>query len=184
MSSADRRTQLLDVAADIVSAGGERALTIEAVVAKAEVHRPIVYRHFENAEALLDGARAGVGRAAPGHPRGGRRSGSGSSPPGRGRGVDGIVRSSPLLMSIVPAKPSAPLLADGRRKQQNAPAVKFLVGELVEEGLTGTDAEIVAVALFHALSGIVQLWGEEDQPPRRHRSLHLDRRRRSRGLPT
>ena len=161
MSSADRRTQLLDVAADIVSAGGERALTIEAVVAKAEVHRPIVYRHFENAEALLDAVlerelaelhRATLVAVAD----------QVGFAPRLQAAVEAwmeLFARSPLLMSIaLVRKPSAPLLAT-RRKQQNASAVKFLVGELVDEGLTETDAEIVAVALFHALSGIVQLWG-------------------------
>ena len=54
VGAAERRAQLLEVAADIVSAGGARALTMDAVAVKAGVHRPVVYRHFENADAMLD----------------------------------------------------------------------------------------------------------------------------------
>jgi AcrR family transcriptional regulator len=53
LSAADRCTQLLEVAADIVAAQGLQGFTMEAVAAKSGVTRPILYRHFADADALV-----------------------------------------------------------------------------------------------------------------------------------
>jgi AcrR family transcriptional regulator len=51
--SSERRVQLLLLAADIVAREGASALTMERVAARAEVTKPIVYRHFANRTALV-----------------------------------------------------------------------------------------------------------------------------------
>jgi AcrR family transcriptional regulator len=53
MAKADRRSQLLDVAADLVVARGPAAVTIERVAAEADVSRALAYQHFDNAEEVL-----------------------------------------------------------------------------------------------------------------------------------
>lgn len=58
LSGADRRTQLLDVARDIVAADGYPALTIDRVASQSGVTRPVVYQQFKDlvglTTALLD----------------------------------------------------------------------------------------------------------------------------------
>jgi AcrR family transcriptional regulator len=49
----DRRNRLLDVAADLVSAGDIEAVTMDAVAERAGVSRPLVYKHFANRTELL-----------------------------------------------------------------------------------------------------------------------------------
>jgi AcrR family transcriptional regulator len=53
MSSADRRVQLLALARSILREGGLDALTMDALAAKANIGKPVIYRLFENRDALL-----------------------------------------------------------------------------------------------------------------------------------
>ncbi len=53
MSSADRRVQLLDLARELLISGGLDALTMDALAFRAGVGKPVVYRHFENRDAVL-----------------------------------------------------------------------------------------------------------------------------------
>jgi AcrR family transcriptional regulator len=162
VGAAERREQLIDAAADIVSAAGVDALTMEAVVAKLGVHRPIVYRHFANAEMLLDAVverELGVLRES------------------TEKAVDGVVgfearmhaavsvwmeqfARSAGLMSIGLVRPPSNDALRAHRREQNRRSMAFIVREFGAEGVTGADAEIAGAALLHALVGIVQLWGQ------------------------
>lgn len=53
MSRVDRRGQLLDVAADLVTSRGPGAVTIERLAAEAGVSRALAYQHFDNADEVL-----------------------------------------------------------------------------------------------------------------------------------
>lgn len=53
MTKADRRAQLLDVAAALVIDRGPAAVTIERVAAEADVSRALAYQHFVNADEVL-----------------------------------------------------------------------------------------------------------------------------------
>lgn len=75
LSGTDRRAQLLDVARDIVAAGGYPALTMDRVAVESRVTRPVVYQQFTDLSglvtALLDResaiAFAGIGSVAGAH---------------------------------------------------------------------------------------------------------------------
>jgi AcrR family transcriptional regulator len=53
MSSADRRVQLMTLARKMLLDGGLDALTMDALALKAGIGKPVVYRLFENRDALL-----------------------------------------------------------------------------------------------------------------------------------
>jgi AcrR family transcriptional regulator len=53
MSRVDRRGQLLDVAAELVTGRGPAAVTIERLAGEAGVSRALAYQHFDNAEEVL-----------------------------------------------------------------------------------------------------------------------------------
>ena len=160
VSAAERRAQLLDVATDLVASGGVRALTMDAVAAKAGVHRPVVYRHFENAEAILD---AVVERELAG-----LRSVTDAAVAGvvgleaRLRAavtawMDAFARAAPTLnVALVDTPSTGPLKA--RRVRQNQASMRFLVAELRAGGLSPPDADVLAAVLLHGLVGLVALW--------------------------
>jgi len=49
----DRRTALVDAAAALVAEGGVDAVSMESVASRADVSRPLVYKHFANRHELL-----------------------------------------------------------------------------------------------------------------------------------
>lgn len=162
VEAAERREQLIDAAADIVSAAGVKALTIEAVVAKLGVHRPIVYRHFANADELLDAVVERELRAL--------RTSSQDAISGA-VGFEDRMRAAvsawmehfarnASLMSIGLVRPPSTEALKARRREQNDRSMQFIVAEFTTEGVTGVDAEIAGAALLHALAGIVNLWGQ------------------------
>jgi AcrR family transcriptional regulator len=72
MSAADRRTQLLDLARDIVADEGFSALTIDRIARAAHVSRTVIYQQFMDLPRLMDAlldresaiAFAGIGSVA------------------------------------------------------------------------------------------------------------------------
>jgi len=54
LSALERREQLLDVAKELVGERGFHGVSIEAVAARAEITRPIVYHHFGDLSGLLE----------------------------------------------------------------------------------------------------------------------------------
>lgn len=54
LSAAERRDQLLDVTKELVGEQGFHDLSVEAIVKRAGVTRPVFYAHFENLDALLE----------------------------------------------------------------------------------------------------------------------------------
>ncbi len=54
MSAPQRRDQILDVTAEIVSEQGFQAVSIQAVARQAGISRPIVYEHFGDLAGLLE----------------------------------------------------------------------------------------------------------------------------------
>jgi AcrR family transcriptional regulator len=54
MSGLERREQLLDVTAEMISDGGFPVVTIKSVAARAGISRPIVYEHFGDLQGLLE----------------------------------------------------------------------------------------------------------------------------------
>jgi AcrR family transcriptional regulator len=160
VAAAVRRVQLLEVAADIVSSGGVRALTVEAVAEKAGVHRPIVYRHFENAEQLL----AAVIERELGL--------LGRSTKSVVDGVEGFeprlraamtswmhqFASSAMLMNAALVRAPTTDELRARRRAQNNASMSWLTAELNSAGLTATDSEIAAALLLTGLTGVVSLW--------------------------
>ncbi len=158
--AADRRTQLLDVAADVVSSVGVRALTLDAVAEKAGVHRPVVYRHFANVDQLL---AAVVDREL------GRLSRSTADAVAGVEGFERRLRSavtawmdhfakSATLMDAALVRPPTSVELRAKRRQQNNASMAFLTGELHDAGLTDVDAEIAAALLLNGLIGVVALW--------------------------
>jgi AcrR family transcriptional regulator len=53
LSAEDRRNALIDAAAELVASGGVEAASMDAVAARANVSRPLVYKHFANRHELL-----------------------------------------------------------------------------------------------------------------------------------
>jgi AcrR family transcriptional regulator len=53
LSKADRRTQLLDAAADLAVERGFDAVTMEGVAARAGVSKALPYQHFDNSDELI-----------------------------------------------------------------------------------------------------------------------------------
>ncbi|HAS09590.1 MAG TPA: hypothetical protein DCS55_03590, partial [Acidimicrobiaceae bacterium] len=53
LSADERRQALLDVAKAVVNESGPDAVTMGAVAERADVTRALVYKHFENKDALL-----------------------------------------------------------------------------------------------------------------------------------
>ena len=160
VGAAERRAQLLEVAADIVSGGGTRALTMDAVAVKAGVHRPVVYRHFENADAMLDAVVEGELRSltqATDDAVAGLVGLETRLRAAVAAWMDSFAKSAPLLsVALVQAPSTEPLRK--RRRDQNRASMAFLVDELQADGLTAGDAEILAAVLLHGLVGIVSLW--------------------------
>jgi len=54
MSAEERREQILDVTAEILTAHGFNGLSIQSVAQAAGVSRPIVYEHFGDLGGLLE----------------------------------------------------------------------------------------------------------------------------------
>ena len=160
VGAAERRAQLLDVAADLVASGGVRALSMDTVAARAGVHRPVVYRHFEDAEALLDAVvereltvlRSVTDNAVAGI--------VGLEPRLRAAvtaWMDSFARAAAALnVALVDAPSTRP--REERRARQNRASMRFLVAELRAGGLTPADAEVLAAVLLHGLVGLVALW--------------------------
>jgi AcrR family transcriptional regulator len=48
MARADRRRQLLQIARDLIEAGGLRALTMTALAEQAQIAKPVIYTHFSS----------------------------------------------------------------------------------------------------------------------------------------
>ena len=160
VAAADRRMQLLDVAADVVSSIGVRALTLDAVAEKAGVHRPVVYRHFANVDQLL---AALVDREL------GRLSRSTADAVAGVEGFEQRLRSavtawmdhfakSATLMDAALVRPPTSVELRAKRREQNNASMAFLTGELHAAGLTDVDAEIAAALLLNGLTGVVALW--------------------------
>lgn len=160
VAAADRRMQLLDVAADVVSSIGVRALTLDAVAEKAGVHRPVVYRHFANVDQLL---AAVVDREL------GRLSRSTADAVAGVEGFEQRLRSavtawmdhfakSATLMDAALVRPPTSVELRAKRREQNNASMAFLTGELHAAGLTDVDAEITAALLLNGLTGVVALW--------------------------
>ncbi len=162
--AAQRREQLLDIAADIVESGGPRALTVDAVVEKADVHRPVVYRHFANADELLDAVVARELTALQ---------------DGTQAAVAGVVGLEPRLRAAVGAwlqqfakqpglsavaltrRPDSGVRTERRVGQQRT-SMRFLTDEFTAAGLTETDAKVLAAVLLQGLSGIVAMWRRKE----------------------
>lgn len=53
LSADERRSLLLDVTKDIVAEAGPAAVTMGSVAERAQVTRALVYKHFDNKDALL-----------------------------------------------------------------------------------------------------------------------------------
>ena len=49
----ERREQLLDIVLDLIDTEGVAAVSMDAVARRAGVTRPVVYRHFTDANAML-----------------------------------------------------------------------------------------------------------------------------------
>lgn len=161
VDSAQRREQLIDAAADIVSVGGIKAVTVEAVVAKLGVHRPIVYRHFANAEMLLE---AVIERELAALEQSSIAALDGVV--GFDERVTAAVTSwmehfarNPAVMWIGLVQRPPNDAVRSKRREHNDRSMRFLTAEFTAEGLNRADAEIAAAALLHALVGIVRLWG-------------------------
>jgi len=64
MSAGERRQQLLDATKALVGEKGFHGLSVEAVAARAEVSRPIVYAHFGDLNGLLEAMLQREGESA------------------------------------------------------------------------------------------------------------------------
>src|SRR5258708_26303893 len=104
LRSGDRRGQLLAAAMAVIDSRGLAGLTIANVAAEASVTRQLVYRHFDDVNALLLALladRFDADRADPGQARAGKR------PAGLAR--------SPALRAISRPAPDPRLLPSARR---------------------------------------------------------------------
>lgn len=158
LSRADRRDQLLDVAAELVLERGPVAVTIERVAGEAGVSRALTYQHFGNSEEVLRAVyRREVTRLAEEilHAIEGP-TGSEARLRAAVRTYLDVVRSRGALFTVLAAtgSPIASRADDGTR------AGPRFVAELFEEifDLPGRRARVVASLYLGALNGGIEAW--------------------------
>ncbi len=160
LSKPDRRQQLLDIAADLVTRSGTAAITMERVAERAGVSKALPYQHFTNAEHLLLalhtreltylGTRI-VQAVNAAH----------SDPETKLRAAIGVyfdvVAQRGVLLGIL-----------GRETRTDPGASSIdgtgFVADLLAEthGITGKRARILAEMILGALLGAVTAWGRGD----------------------
>lgn len=154
MRAPDRRAQLLDVAADLVTSAGVAAVTMERLADRAGVSKAIPYRHFVDADAVLvalyrrETTALGAGvvaalRAAP--------VGADLVRVGVRAYFDEVVRRRTLLVALSSPGRAIPALAD-----PEAAATKFASWVLQEfHGLDARRAKAVSGMVQGAIVGAV-----------------------------
>lgn len=155
---ADRRDQLLDVAADLVVERGAGALTMEGLAARAEVSKALPYAHFDNADAVLvelyrrEVARIGTRITevvADAHDEETRLRSAVHA-------YFDVVAERGAILSILTGPGSmVPYLSDGGKRRNNRFFADLLQRHL---GVTAGRAPLVAAVLLGALSGAVDAW--------------------------
>lgn len=160
MPAAARRDQLLDVTRDLVVEQGFGAVSMEAVARRAGITRPVVYGHFPELSALLDGmleresARA-LGQLAEVLPE---RDGGGTLRERLERAMEAYllaVQSSPVTWRLALMPPDgAPELLRARIEEGRAAVIAVLT-EVVREagaadGLSSPDPELTGRMLSAA----------------------------------
>jgi AcrR family transcriptional regulator len=166
LRSDDRRRQLLAAAMAVIDSRGLEGLTIANVAAQAGVTRQLVYRHFDDAAALLLALladRFGEDRADLGQARADGR------PPGRARSMARRAMSRPaadrrLLRSV--------LAASGERRPELTRVTAALRADIIDrwiglapDGKTDPAARAWVWAVFNAQFGLWDLIDAGDIDP-------------------
>lgn len=157
LTKADRRDQLLDVAAEIVAREGTAALTMEGLAARAGVSKALPYAHFDNAHDVLvelyrrEVARIGeaVGAAVAGQTEPYERLAAAIA-----AYFDVVEARGPVLAALTAPGSRVPAEADGGQRH----GVRFVADLFVAGGLPRRSARLVASTLLGALAGAVDAW--------------------------
>lgn len=160
LTRADRRDQLLDVAAELVVERGAASITVEGLAARAEVSKALPYSHFDNADhVLIELYRREIGRI------GARITevvADVGDPESKVRAVVhayfGEVAERGAILSILTGPGSlVPHLADRGRRSEN----RFFA-ELLERHLAVAPerAPLVAAVVLGALGGAIDAWAK------------------------
>jgi AcrR family transcriptional regulator len=163
LPAARRRTQLLDAAAELLARDGvaAEAVTMEAVAADAGVSKSLVYRHFDNAEALLaavagremdavaERVRVAVNRAP---------TFEDAVHASIAAWFDELSARGGLMVALLEAPALAGSLDEHRRQ------LRARIGELYSTrarstfGLSRRSAEVATVILLAGLEGVIECW--------------------------
>lgn len=171
LPAARRRTQLLDAAAELLGREGAaaEAVTMEAVAAEAGVSKALVYRYFDNADALLlalaaremsqvaEQVRAAMQRAVTFEE---------SIRSSLAAWFDVLTERGGVVVALLNAPALAGALGERRR------SLRAMIGDTYAERATrayGLEPELAAIAttvLLAGLDGVIDCWVERRTPRR------------------
>lgn len=164
-----RRSQLLDVAAELVAEHGAEAVTMEGVAARAGVSKALGYRYFDNADELLltlhEREMAGVG-ARVADAMAGATTFEATIRTSLTTWLDILDERGPVITNLMQARPiSGPVERQSR-------AIHAMVSEFYGEraaedfGLSPRTATAAASVLLSGLDGLIDCWRHRAMPRR------------------
>jgi len=161
LAAADRRTQLLDEAATLASEVGAEHVSMEAVAERAGVSKALVYRHFDNAEALLLAvAERELGVAAAQIRATMQRAVTFEEAVRLALGAwfDVLIERGPLVISLLESPTLAGPLGERRRMLRSAIGVHFAAQAAATYGLGLQQADVATTILLAGLEGVIDCW--------------------------
>jgi AcrR family transcriptional regulator len=159
---ADRRhSQLLRVAAALVAETGAEQVTMEAVADQAGVSKALVYRHFDNAEALLlELAERELITAAGEIATTMRRAVTfeDSVRLALGAWFDVLTERGPLVISLLESPTLAGPLGERRRALRRSIGEHFSTLAAANYQLSPLQANVATTILLAGLEGVIDCW--------------------------
>jgi AcrR family transcriptional regulator len=154
---ADRRTQLLDAAAELLVERGAGGLTMEGLAVRAGVSKALPYTHFDNAEAVLvavqrretERIQQGMADAMAVHRDAEARLRAGI------HAYFGLVRERGAILTVLSSATPAGSSAQTEAHNGDVAVAGWLAREF---GVGEQPALLVAIVLRHALAGSLQAW--------------------------
>lgn len=162
LAKADRREQLLDIAAEVLLAQGRPALTMERLAQQAGVSKALPYLHFDNAEGVLVALYrrevAHLGQATLAAVR------AAEGPEGKARAAVrayfDVVSERGAIFSVLQAPASSiPHRADGGTRSGLRWVEELLVREV---GLPRQRGPVAAAIVTAALAAAVDAWAHRE----------------------
>jgi AcrR family transcriptional regulator len=167
LSADRRRRQLLEVAAELVAESGAEHVTMEGVAEKAGVSKALVYRHFDNAEALLlEVAERELVVAADQISKAMRRASTfeDSVRLALGAWFDVLTERGPLVISLLESPTLAGPLGERRRGLRSAIGDHFAVAAAAAYDLSPQQAGVATTILLAGLEGVIDCWLDARAP--------------------